>query len=136
MCATMLCLGSVLIAIEHYREQSKVMEQLVPHIHLQKQSVSGMNDINENLSVDLTDPFVLYSGSHILYGLRDWLENNVEVLVDGDVLINADSVHFQNQTVESILKQGIMLLEPDSNYRSITQVDGSGHIVKIFFVKS
>ncbi|MNC75216.1 hypothetical protein D3C75_1267140 [compost metagenome] len=57
-------------------------------------------------------------------------------MVDGTLLINTEGVHSQNQTVEGILKQGIMLLELDSNYRSITQEDGRGYIVKIFFVKS
>lgn len=136
MCASLLCLGSILIAIEHYQVQSVVMKQLVPHIQLQKQSISDMKGINVTSAADSSDTLVMYSGSHILYGLRGWLENNIEVIVDGNILIHTDGAQSQNQTVENILKQGIMLLEPDANYRTITQQDGRGHIVKIFFVKS
>ncbi|MNO55034.1 hypothetical protein D3C76_455180 [compost metagenome] len=108
----------------------------MPHIQLQNRSVSEMSGIHGNLTADLSDPSVLYSGSHILYGLRDWYENNIEVQVDGRKLIETNAPDAHKQTIESILKEGIKLLEPDSNYRTITQQDRRGQIVRIFFVKS
>ncbi|SDE88906.1 hypothetical protein SAMN04488542_103106 [Fontibacillus panacisegetis] len=114
------------------------MEQLLPHIQLQKQSISDFKGLNEDVATDPdpTDHFVVYSGNHILYGLRGWFENNVEVIVDGNVLINPGGSHSQSQTVESILDEGVILLELESSYRAFTEQDRNGNTVKIVFVKS
>ncbi|MNZ32951.1 hypothetical protein D3C78_502890 [compost metagenome] len=137
MCSAVLCVVAILVALTHYREQSVVLEQLVPQVQIQKGSIADVSLLEKK--IDSQDHIALYSGRQILYGLREWLEYNVEVVVDDNVLIygvnSGVNMPSKNQTLESILKLGVLRLELEADYFAATELNSSGKIMRIVFVK-
>lgn len=131
LCSVMLCLGAAVGIMEQVREQDVTLDRLVPHNHIQQHNILD----SEGVSVD--HPFNnlgLFSGLEILYGLRDWYEQGIEIVLDDYVLSPFHNV--SDHTLETILKQAVVWLEIDSVYSAMPELNSNGTLLRIVFVKT
>lgn len=130
LCSVVLCLGATVIIMEDVREQDAALDSLYPIINIQQHSVVHPKD---KLDHGQFNNGILFSGLEILYGLRGWYEQRIEIVLDENVLLPLYDVS-SNHTVESILKNAIGLLEMDSMYNVRLVVNSNGTILRILFV--
>lgn len=131
LCSVMLCLGAAVWMMEQVREQDITLEHLVPHIHIQQHNIS---DSKVTLTDQQSNNLSLISGLEILYGLRGWYEQGIEIVLDGYVLSPFHNI--SDHTPEAILKQAVVRLEMDSLYNAIPEFNSNGTLLRIVFVKT
>lgn len=137
-----LCLTAAMITLSFAERQDLALEQLAAQTHVQERSVfsltGGMLAKTLDASSDSADAALdwteTYSGLSLLYGLQQWVELGVPIVVEGRrfAALTGDE---PAEALEQRRRETLSLLDLQGEYETRREYDADGQLAELMFTK-
>lgn len=130
--AASVCFTALHLAQERCRDFDLALQRMIPYVQAQKASVaSTLGREAEGLHLA-----VKYKGMHILYGLREWAGEGVEITIDSKKIpYDGEPVYEPGGSGDRDLRLALSLLDLQGDYRADCYYDDGEHLYKLAFKK-
>ncbi|WP_334071246.1 MULTISPECIES: hypothetical protein [Paenibacillus] len=130
--AVSVCFTALILTLEQCRHFDMAQQKLVPFVQGQRVSVvSTFGRVAEGLH-----KAVRYKGMHILYGLREWAGEGVEVTVDSkQIPYYGEPVYEPGGNGDRDLRLALSVLDLQGDYRARCYYDHQERLYKLAFIK-
>ncbi|MGZ7441624.1 hypothetical protein [Paenibacillus sp. TH7-28] len=137
-----LCLTAAMITLSFAERQDFALEQLAAQTHVQERSVfslaGGMLAKTLDASSDSADAALdwteTYSGLSLLYGLQQWVELGVPIVVEGRRFA-ALTWDEPAEALEQRRRETLSLLDLQGEYETRREYDADGQLAELMFTK-
>lgn len=130
--AASVCFTALHLTLERSRDFDLALQRILPYVQGQKASVASTLG-REAEGLDLA---VKYKGSHILYGLREWAGEGVEITIDSKKIpYDGEPVYEPGGSGDRDLRSALSLLDLQGDYRADCYYDAGEHLYKLAFNK-
>lgn len=142
LCSVSFCLTAALFALSFAERQDLALEKLAAQTHVQERSVFSMADgmLAKMLAApsDSADTALdwaeTYSGLSLLYGLQQWEELGVPIVVEGRrfAALTGDE---PAEVLEQRRREALSLLDLRGEYETRREYNAGGQLSELIFTK-
>lgn len=130
--AASVCFTALLLTLEQCRYFDLVEQRIIPYVQGQKASLASTFG-REAEGLHLA---VKYRGMHILYGLREWAGEGVEITIDSKKIpYDGEPVYEPGGSGDRDLLSALSLLDLQGDYRADCYYDDGEYLYKLAFNK-
>lgn len=126
--AVTFCLGAMHISFDFSRLTDETLRSIQPHAQIQKRSVAVMDQATNS-----TDQSIIYSGLHILFGLREWHEEGADVRIEGVLISPLKDDGSPGGPFNEDLLDALSVLDLNADYRADSSYNLHGELTALAF---